>query len=352
MTMMDFARKCVSSPLNTAITLVICLLGAWVLPGLIEWLLVNAVWRGRSAQDCANVDAACWLFIRVRWQQILYGWYPTAEQWRPIVCLGAMLLWAIFVASQHRRSRILLNIGTALMLAVAAGLLLRGGVLGLAPVPTKQWGGILLTVVVAACTIAAALPLGLVLALGRRSRLPVVSMLSATYIEVMRGLPLVGVLFIAIILFPLFVPPDVEINALVRTLIAFSLFNAANMAEAIRGGLQSVPKGQYEAALSLGLGHWQAMAFSVIPQAVRVALPAIINISISIIKETTIILMAGMLDFIGILQGSLLDPEWLVGDQIRVTAYIFAGVVFFVVCFALSKYSLRIERRMSGASRE
>src|SRR5262249_54054455 len=163
---------------------------------------------------------------------------------------------------------------------------LRGGILGLAPVPTSQWGGILLTVIVAAWTIASAIPAGLALALARRSKLPVVSFLATLYIEIVRGLPLVGILFLAIILFPLFVPPGMDVNVLVRTLTAFTLFNAANMAEAIRGGLQSVPRGQYEAALSLGLNHWQAMAFSVIPQAVRVALPGIINISISVIKET------------------------------------------------------------------
>jgi general L-amino acid transport system permease protein len=292
-----------------------------------------------------NIDAACWLFIRLRFQQILYGGYPASEHWRILLC-GAIALAAVITLSLPVvRNKVSASISLTLIFPVFAGILLRGGIFGLASVPTTQWGGLMLTLVVALWTIASALPLGLVLALARRSKMPVVANLAILYIDIIRGLPLVGLLFLAIVLFPLFVPPGVEINALVRALIAFSMFNAAIMAEVIRGGLQSVPKGQYEAAMSLGLNHWQAMGLSVIPQAIRAALPGIVNVSISIMKETTIILMAGMFDFLGVLQGSLLDPEWLIGDQIRQTAYLFAGLVFFAICFGLSRYSLYVERK-------
>jgi len=162
----------------------------------------------------------------------------------------------------------------------------------------------------------------------------------------MRGLPLVGVLFVAIVLFPMFVPPGVEFNALLRAMIAFTLFNAAGMAEVFRGGIQAVPRGQAEAAMSLGLGYWQTMGLCILPQALRAALPGIVNISIAIIKETTIILIAGLFDLLGVIQGALIDPEWNIGEQIRETAYFFVGTVFFVICFTLSRYSARLERRL------
>lgn len=343
----DFLRKCISSPLNALITLAILY---WLLksaPQFLDWAVFRAVWSGESSRDCANIDAACWLFIRLRFEQILYGGYPATEHWRVWLCGAAGLLSLIIVSSPLVRHKVLVCLILTVAFPIFAGGLLRGGILGLAPVSTTKWGGLLLTLVVALWTIASALPLGLGLALARRSKMPVVANLATLYIDIIRGLPLVGILFVAIILFPLFVPPGVEVNALVRTLIAFSLFNAANMAEVIRGGIQSVPKGQYEAAVSLGLGHWQAMALSVIPQAIRAALPGIVNVSISIMKETTIVLMAGMLDFLGVLQGSLIDPDWLIGDQIRQTAYFFGGIVFFAICYSLSRYSALIERKLS-----
>jgi general L-amino acid transport system permease protein len=342
-----FWRKCVSSPLNILITLAILFWLLKTIPQLLDWAIFKAVWNGHSSRDCANVDAACWLFVKLRFQQILYGAYPAAERWRVMLCGAAAVLALVIVASPMVRKKVLVSLVLTVAFPVVAGVLLRGGVLGLADVPTALWGGLFLTLVVALWTIASALPFGLGLALARRSKMPVVSNLAIIYIEVVRGLPLVGILFVAIVLFPLFVPPGVEVNALVRTLVAFSLFNAAIMAEVIRGGLQAVPKGQYEAALSLGLSHWQAMALSIIPQAIRASLPGIVNVSVSIAKETTIILIAGMFDFLGVLQASLIDPEWLVGDQIRQTAYFFAGIVFFAICFSLSCYSLHIERKLS-----
>jgi general L-amino acid transport system permease protein len=245
-----------------------------------------------------------------------------------------------------RRGKLPAVLAALILYPVFAGIMLYGGVLGMPAVPTARWGGILLTVVIAAWTIAASLPLGLALALARRSGLPILAWLAVLYIDLMRGLPLVGILFVAIVLFPMFVPPGVDVDVLVRTLVAFALFNAANMAEVMRGGIQSVPKAQHEAAMALGLRPWQAMALCILPQAIRAAMPGIVNVSVAIIKETTIVLIAGLFDFLGVLQSGLVDPVWIIGDQIRQTAYFFAGVVFFVVCFGLSRFSARIERKL------
>ncbi|MEP9373482.1 amino acid ABC transporter permease [Mesorhizobium sp. KR1-2] len=344
--LISFLRQCVSTPLNIAISLAICLWLGLNLAELTRWAIIDAVWSGASPQACAGVDAACWLFIKERFGQILYGTYPREELWRVVLCGIAGLGLLVVFSLPWRRGKLLAVLATLIVFPVFAGIMLRGGIFGLTVVPTTRWGGMLLTVVIAAWTIATTLPLGLAVALARRSKLPVVAAFAACYIDLMRGLPLVGILFIAIVLFPLFVPPGMDIDALVRTLIAFALFNAANMAEVIRGGIQAVPRGQYEAAMALGLRHWQAMALTIIPQAVRAAMPGIVNVSVAIIKETTIVLIAGMFDFLGVLHSGLIDPAWIIGDQVRETAYFFAGVVFFVVCFGLSRYSARIERKL------
>jgi general L-amino acid transport system permease protein len=344
------ARACISSPINAAVTALILLWLATTVPDLVRWALLGAVWSGQSPRACEGVNAACWLFIGVHFREILIGAYPAAAAWRVILCLALGAAIVSGIALPWRRHKVAVALGSVLLFPPVAGILLYGGVFGLPIVTTERWGGLLLTVVVAAWTIASTLPAGLVLALARRSTLPVVAKLAALYIDIMRGLPLIGILFVAIILFPLFVPPGTHIDALLRVLIAFSLFNAAIMAEVMRGALQSVPTGQYEAARALGLGHWQTMALSIIPQATRAALPGIINVSIAIIKETTIILIAGMFDFLGVLQNALIDPQWLVGDQVRQTAYFFVGLVFFVICFSLSWWSTKLEKRL-GRSR-
>jgi general L-amino acid transport system permease protein len=338
-------RACISSPLNVAITAGILYWAATTLPGLFEWTLSRAIWSGSSPRACAGVKAACWLFIRAHFQQILFGSYPATERWRITTCLSVGLVVIGTLVLLHRH-KVLLVIVSAAVYPPFAGVLLYGGVLGLPIVPTQNWGGLFLTAVVAGWTIASSLPAGLVLALARRSRLPVVAGLAAIYIDLMRGLPLVGILFVSIIMFPLFVPPHFGVDPLIRALLAFSGFNAAIMAEVIRGALQSVPRGQSEAARALGLRPWQVLALCILPQAMRTALPGIINVSIAIIKETTIILMAGMFDFLGVLQGALIDPQWLIGDQIRQTAYFFAGLVFFLSCFTLSLWSTRLEARL------
>ena len=207
----------------------------------------------------------------------------------------------------------------------------------------------LLTVVIAAWTIVTALPLGLLLALARRSELPIISASAAALIDIVRSLPLVGLLFLVIVMFPLFVPPGFETDKLVRALLAFTMFNAANFAEVFRGGLQAIHRSQIEGGYSLGLPKWRVTALIVVPQVIAVSIPGVVNICIAIVKETTIVLILGLFDFVGVLQAGMADPEWLMAESVRTTAYVFAAFVFWLICFSLSRYSLALERRLPMA---
>ncbi len=339
-----FIAASLSSPLDAALTLLLLGAFAYALPSLVRWLVTDAVFTGSSGQDCAGRDGACWIFVELRWEQILYGSYPASERWRVHLAglIGVLLAAAIALPGDPRRRRV-----TALLLppyAILAAALLVGGVLGLPHVPTGSFGGLMLTLIVAAWTIATALPLGLLLALARRSDLKAIASMAGGFIDVLRGLPLVGLLFLAIVMFPLFAPPGLETDKLIRALIAFTLFESAMLAEIFRGGLQGVPKEQEEAAASLGLPRALSTWLVIVPQAVTIALPGIVNVCITIIKETTIVLIVGLFDFLGVLQAGLADPEWLNAREVRGTAYFVAAAVFWCICFALSRYTLSIER--------
>jgi general L-amino acid transport system permease protein len=346
-----FLRSCISTPLNLVLTLVVLVGFAATIPSFLEWAVFDAVWSGSSGQSCAGTTAACWLFVRLHSDVILFGRYPPAEHWRVELAGALGLISVLVILLPGVRRKLELAATLLLIYPVVAGILLCGGIFGLAPVSTSLWGGLMLTMVVAAWTIVTAVPFGLLLALGRRSRMPVMALLSAGYIDIVRGLPLVGVLFLAVVLLPVFMPPGLEINNLVSALVAFALFNAATLAEVFRGGLQAVPRHQYEGGAALGLSHGQGLVLVVIPQAISAALPGIVNVCVEIVKETTLILIVGLLDLLGVLQSAITDPAWLVSDQVRKTAYFFAGLVFWTLCFSLSRYSSRIERGMSAGTR-
>jgi general L-amino acid transport system permease protein len=229
------------------------------------------------------------------------------------------------------------------------GALLHGGWAGLRVVPTSEWGGLMLTLVVAVWGIVTSIPLGLLLALGRRSKMRLVRGASIAFIELWRGVPLIAVLFMAAVMFPLFVPAGTNFDTLLRALVALSLFNAAYMAEVFRGGLQAIPKGQYEAAQALGLGYWRMMALVILPQAIRIVIPGIVNTCIAIFKETTLVLVIGLTDVLGAVHAGFADPEWLIGEHVRTTGYVFTAFVFWVFCFAMSRYSLRFGERAPDA---
>jgi len=340
-----FARSCVATPLNVVLTILVLVLLARTLPELIQWSLIDAVWSGSSARACEGHDAACWVFVRIRFSQLMYGPYPAPERWR-IDAVALLALAVIVIAFATRRV-----IGLLLLCALPliAAPLLAGGVLGLKPVPTSDWGGMMLNILIALWSIATAIPVGLMLALGRRSAMPVIAWACAGFIELWRSLPLIGVLFLAVVMFPLFAPAGFTSDKLVRALIAFTLFNAAVFAEVFRGGLQAIPAGQHEAARSLGLGYWRMTLLVVLPQVVRIVMPGMINACVSIIKETTVVLVIGLTEFLAVLQIAFADPEWLIGDQVRDTGYLFAALVFWSLCFGLSRYSTRLDRRMRAA---
>jgi len=347
----EFLKSCVATPLNLVLSLVMLAVFGVAVWSLGEWAFVDAVWRGSSGASCAGTSAACWPFVRLHWDLILFGRYPQAEHWR-VEIAGLLGLASVLVILLPRLRRKLETAAALLLLyPIVAAILLCGGIFGLSRVASSLWGGLMLTVVVAAWTIVCAIPIGLLLALGRRSTLPVVALLSARYIDIVRGLPLVGVLFLAVVLLPVFMPPGVEINNLMSALVAFALFNAATLAEVFRGGLQSVPRHQFESGAALGLSHAQLLLRIIIPQAITAALPGIVNVCVEIVKETTLILIVGLFDLLGILQAAITDPEWLVSGQVRQTAYFFAGLLFWTLCFGLSRYSTHIERRISAGMR-
>ncbi len=331
-----------SSALNTLLTL----LAGWFLyvsvPPLLQWAFVDADWIGNSRGDCKG-EGACWVFVSTRFNQFMYGFYPHTEQWR--VNLGFLLL-ACLVAPlflEGFRHKTTLGLTVLLGYPLMGYILFYGGLLGLPVVETYLWGGLMLTLVLAGIGIVLSLPFGVLLALGRRSKMPVVKAASVTYIEIWRGVPLITVLFMSSVMLPLFFPEGVTLDKLLRALIGIVLFQSAYMAEVVRGGLQAIPRGQYEAAEALGLSYWKTMALVILPQALKIAIPGIVNTFIALFKDTTLVLIIGLFDLLGIVQQAFADPAWL---GFSVEGYVFGGLIFWVFCYGMSRYSQQLERRL------
>jgi general L-amino acid transport system permease protein len=309
-----------------------------------DWALVHAHWRGTSSAACAGDQGACWSFVIARWKPWLVGAYPSDELWRPWLCFGSFaVFWTWVVQRAHDASlpRVLLGF---VLLPVAFWLLLVGG--GPLPlVPPTRWGGLLLTLVVTLTTFASALPLGLALALGRRSRLPVVRWFSSAFVEAMRAVPLLAILFVAATLLPLFLPASWNVDLFARAVAAFALFNAAMAAEVFRGGLQSIGRGQFEAATTIGLTDWQALRLVVLPQAVTAVVPALVNIMIAVIKETTLLSVIGVNDLLGAIENGAKTPDWMGEANILTSGHVFLAIAYLAVCYSLSRYSRRLEAR-------
>ena len=308
------------------------------------WAILNAHWLGSSSEACPGDAGACWAFVIARWKPWLVGNYPSGELWRAWTCFaafGAFWTWVVRRSQAASMQRVLLGF---ILLPVAFFLLLIGG--GPLPVvvPT-QWGGLLLTLVVTLATFATALPLGLCLALGRRSRWPVVRWLCATFVEAIRSVPLLAVLFIAATLLPMFLPRDFTLGLFTRAVIAFALFNAALAAEVFRGGLQAVGRGQVEAATTVGLGDFATLRLIVLPQAVTAVVPALVNIMIAVIKETTLLSVIGVSDLLGAIENGAKSPDWIGESNILASGYIFLALAYLTVCYGLSRYSRRLEMR-------
>ena len=339
-------KQLFGSVTSTILTLLSFYLLTITLPPIISWSIIDANWLGSNASDCTK-SGACWVYISAWWRQLLFGQYPNEQVWRLVLCSGLFiaLLTAILLhkkLTSRLQKRCLLL--TALSYPVTAFILIYGGYFNLPIVETRYWGGLFLTLVIAVVGIATSFPLGLLLALGRQSQLKIIRFFCIGFIELWRGVPLITVLFMAAVMFPLFMPQGVNIDSLLRVLVGVSLFAAAYMAEIIRGGLQAIPKGQYAAATATGLSYWQAMFIIVLPQAISLVIPGIVSAFISLIKETTLVYIIGMFDFLGIVQFTASNSEWI---RYTKEGYIFVGAVFWLICYGLSRYSRTLEQKPS-----
>lgn len=333
-----------STPLNSAITLLMLLFLAWSVPKVLGWTVFNAVWGYATVAQCDAVrgQGACWAVVWEKFRFMMFGVYPFEEQWRPGIAIGVMV--ALLGVSALKR---FWNRWLAAIWIVGIGLTfwLMGGGLGLVPVRTEQWGGLPVTLILAIFGIGFAFPLGVLLALGRRSKLPIIRSASVIYIEVVRGVPLITVLFMASVMFALFLPEGVRIDQLLRAQVAIILFVAAYLAEAVRGGLQAVPKGQIEAAEALGLPYWRMMWLIVLPQALRISIPPIVNSFISLFKDTSLVVIIAIYDFAYAVKKSVeTDFAW---KKYFIEAFLFSILVYWIFCFAMSQYSQRLERELA-----
>ena len=401
-----------SSPLNTIMTLIGVYLVITTVPALAKFYIFDAVWTGADRDACLKDKVgreigACWAFVVDRYQYFIYGSYPIVERWRvnlvfalfavgvvwmlwqrvPFKAVGAMLFFAVLPVTAwmllyggslswkwymvaaaalavwavygdysalkkgdtgiFSRPETLLRYGVILAMALG-GLMI--GYAGLPRVDTGLWGGVLVTLLIAAVGIVFSLPLGIALALGRRSKLPIIKMFSVIFIEFVRGVPLITVLFMANTMLPLFVPQEWSPDRLLRPLIGVALFAAAYMAEVVRGGLQAIPKGQYEGAMSLGLGYGSMMRLIVLPQALRIVIPGIVNTFIGLFKDTTLVTVVGIFDFMRAVEASMIDPTWATPTT-RATGYAFAAIFYFICCWGMSRYSISVEGKLAAGQK-
>jgi general L-amino acid transport system permease protein len=340
-----------SSPGNTVLTLI----GVWIaykaLTGILSWALFNATWEGLDGSACTWEGAgACWPFISAKFSQFMYGRYPLPDRWRVDLTYVLAIAGLVPLMIPRVPGKLWNAIYAIFIFPVLAFILLVGGLFGLPYVPTDLWGGLLITLVVASSGIAGAFPLGILLALGRRSKMPIVRWVSVGFIEFVRGVPLITVLFMASVMLPLFLPAGWTIDKLLRVLILVSFFSAAYLAEVIRGGLQAMPRGQFEAADALGLNYGQKMGLIILPQALKLVIPGIVNSFIGLFKDTSLVLIIGIFDLLGIIQQNQTDAKWF-SPSTAMTGYAFAGIIFWIFCFGMSRYSIFVEKRLAAGDR-
>ena len=342
-----------SNWVNSLISLFVLYVLVQFIPWILHWTIFAADFKynfnGEKIIDrtmCSRVldpenGGACWAIIYVRFYQFMYGFYPRDEVWRvnlSYIMLAFAVVPLLFDGFPFRKHFLKFTY----IFPVIAFFLLNGG-FGLQEVSTNKWGGLLVTLVLGCTGIALAFPLGVILALGRRSNLPVISMMCTLFIEFIRGVPLITLLFFGMVMLPLFLPEGINMDGLARVLVAVILFQSAYMAEVIRGGLQAIPQGQYEAARSIGLSYWQMNMKIVLPQAIRISIPSIVNTSIGLFKDTTLVIIVGLLDLLGIGRGALADTTWM---GLAYEVYFFVALVFFIFTFAMSRYSLYLEKKL------
>jgi len=336
-----FRKNLFSTWYNTVLTLLGFYLLYSIIPPLINWIFIDANFVGSTKDECTK-EGACWIFIKQNLKLIFYGLYPTEELWRINTAYVMLLIAGIYLLIPNLKNKGWVGAFLLIPFPIICVYLFSGGV-GLINVETRLWGGLFLTLVIAGVGIVLSLPIGVMLALGRRSKLPIVSLLSTIFIEIWRGVPLITVLFMASNMFPLFMPEGVNFDKLIRALIGVMFFSAAYLAEVVRGGLQAMPKGQYEASQAAGLTYWKMMALVILPQSLKMVIPAIIGSFIAIFKDTTLVLIIGLFDFLGIIQFVGTNPDWLGFSH---EGYVFAAAVFWIFCFGMSRYSQNLEKKL------
>jgi general L-amino acid transport system permease protein len=347
-------QNLLSTPTNIVLTILVVLLLLWIIPDLVKFLLVDAVWTGDNRDACRELVqhrpiGACWPFVYDRWSYFVYGSYPIPERWRVDVFFAMLaigVVWLLWLEAPRH------DIGTVyffVVVPISSFILLNGWkAIGLPPVDTVLWGGILVSIVLASVGIVVSLPLGIVLALGRRSDMPAVKLFSVVFIEFVRGVPLVTVLFMASVMLPLFVPEQFSPDKLIRALVGIALFASAYMAEVVRAGLQAIPKGQFEGAMAVGLGYWQMMRLIVLPQALKITIPNIVNTYIGLFKDTTLVFIVGLFDFLHTIETSRIDPKWAT-PVTSTTGYAVAAMFYLAFCYAMSRYARATESRLAKA---
>lgn len=329
---------------NSLLTVLALVFICAVVPPLLSWFLLDATFVG-NASTCRAAGGACWAFIGAETKLFMIGTYPGEAAWRPL--LSGLLLVALFIVTARHVLKPLATMVLWVILPLPVYWLLGGG-LGLAPVATDRWGGLMLTLLLAVVGVVVSVPMGVLLALGRRSKFIAIKSLCVGIIEIVRGVPMITILFMATIMLPFFLPQDIEIGTLFRVQIGIILFSSAYMAEVVRGGLQGIDRGQREAGVALGLHGWQVALLIVLPQALRDVLPPLIGRCIALLKDTSLVIIVGLLDFLGIAKAASQDPVWL-GFQAE--AFVFCAMVYWILCFSLSRYGRSLERRGHGAFR-
>jgi general L-amino acid transport system permease protein len=329
-----------SSVFNSFLTVVTMYFLWKIIPGLIRWAFIDSSWTTTGA-GCREAGGACWSVVTNNLRFIIFGFFPYEWQWRPL--LAMIILFALLFVSRNR-SYWNKWLGYSWLIGLfVMGLLLKGGLFGLPSVESTKWSGLPLTLLLSVFGLTAAYPLGVLLALGRQSRMPAIKSLSVVYIETIRGVPLISLLFMSSVMFPLFLPEGITINNILRAQVAIILFTAAYIAEVVRGGLQAISRGQYEAAESLGLNYYQKMRLIILPQALKIVIPPSVGILISAFKDTSLVVIIGLFDLLKTTQATLSDPRWM---GFSVEAYIFIALIYFTGCFSMSSYSRRLEREL------
>ncbi len=346
--LVGWARKQLFATIgDTILTIVSVLVIGGILWTVADFALVRAIYSANSGAECRIANAgACWPYVAAFWRVFLYGRYPLEEQYRCNIVFALFIVLLIPLLVPRAPFKRLNALLFFLVLPVAAAILLSGGLFDLPVVEAQLWGGLLITLIVAVTGIVASFPLGLLLALGRRSKLPLIQSLSVIYIELWRGVPLITVLFMAAHMLPLAVPNGWKVNSLFSALVGVMLFTAAYLAEIIRGGLQSIPKGQTEGAQALGLGYWQTTGLIILPQAIKVVIPNIVSSFIALFKDTTLVLTISIYDLLGEIQQTAKGAEWT-APSISTTGYLVAALIFWAFCFSMSRYSQFLERRLN-----